>query len=414
MRKDLKFVQGSVREGEVATIRFMDEVDAWTVSSFIDEFQWLENWIKPSKIRVLINSEGGSVIRGMSAFSTIISSSIKTECVVEGLAASMASVLLAAGDVVKMRDYGIIMIHNPFYSNDPSDSDSSDITAFKNQLKTIYKERWGIDEETIKSIMDGKEGEDGTFMNAEQAVELGIVSEENVIKTTKQAKAMIKASLNDSPSIKDRLNVFAKISGDNQIEPNEPIINQKKNTNQNEEKMNEQLQSIAATLSMDKNSTQAEIIAKVAELSGLQNKLDDLQAANGKLAAEKAGLEASVSNLTSENQAKEDKLVTLTAELTEFKNEKAEQAAAEREALVDAAIEAGKIQAEAKEQWLAMANSNFEACKTAIEGIVGRTKISASIADNASTENHDQPLEGDKDLQKIQSVVGEDFKFQTI
>ena len=45
---------------------------------------FLENIIRPSCIRVLINSEGGSVLYGMSTYSTIANATVDTECIIEG------------------------------------------------------------------------------------------------------------------------------------------------------------------------------------------------------------------------------------------------------------------------------------------------------------------------------------------
>ena len=109
-----KYVVGEAKENEVCDIRLFCDIDEYTANSFNS----VESYIKPSKIRVLINSSGGSVLYGMSIFSVIRNSSIPTECINEGLAASMGSIVWAAGDKSLMRDYAILMIHNPFDSTE--------------------------------------------------------------------------------------------------------------------------------------------------------------------------------------------------------------------------------------------------------------------------------------------------------
>ncbi|MFR9543595.1 MAG: ATP-dependent Clp protease proteolytic subunit, partial [Rikenellaceae bacterium] len=109
-----KFVVGEAVEGEIATIRFFGRVSESSTSQFNAEFDFLENCIRPKLIRVLINSEGGSVLYGMTTYSTIQNSKIPTECIIEGMAASMGSIIWAAGTRSLMRDYSILMIHNPF------------------------------------------------------------------------------------------------------------------------------------------------------------------------------------------------------------------------------------------------------------------------------------------------------------
>lgn len=66
----LQYVVGEAKAGQPAVIRFFGRVTEETTSRFNDEFDFLENIIRPSCIRVLINSEGGSVLYGMSTYST--------------------------------------------------------------------------------------------------------------------------------------------------------------------------------------------------------------------------------------------------------------------------------------------------------------------------------------------------------
>ena len=77
----LQYVVGEVKADAPATIRFFGSVTEENTSRFNDEFDFLENVIRPSCIRVLINSEGGSVLYGMSTYSTIANSKVDTECV---------------------------------------------------------------------------------------------------------------------------------------------------------------------------------------------------------------------------------------------------------------------------------------------------------------------------------------------
>ena len=124
----LQYVVGEVKADAPATIRFFGSVTEENTSRFNDEFDFLENVIRPSCIRVLINSEGGSVLYGMSTYSTIANSKVDTECVIEGVAASMASIIWAAGKRSLMRDYAILMIHNPMMpSSEDMDVDTKEM-----------------------------------------------------------------------------------------------------------------------------------------------------------------------------------------------------------------------------------------------------------------------------------------------
>jgi len=429
--KKFQFIEGSIATGEVATIRFFDSVDAWSVSSFVDEFHWLENYVKPSKIKILINSEGGSVLRGMGAFSAIINSEVPTETIVEGLAASMGSVLLAAGGVAKMRDYGIIMLHNPFGGNDPNDPM---VLAFKDQLKVIYKKRWGFSDERITEIMDGPEDADGTYMNAEAAVEYGIMHQDNVIQTPLQDKESILAKLDTSNStvnygevfscscpvnsnIKPSLDNLSNIKSEGNTVPNDNNNNQ-----QNSNTMENNFEAVVATLELAKNSTPADVMAKIVALNKVEAKVAALTQDNATLTQDnadlviaKTGLQTSLETVTGQLTDKETELTSVKAELQAFQDEKIAKVKAEQEAVIDDAIKAGKIKAESKDQWVSMANMNFDTVKSTLDSMPGKTVISQEIvADAGSTfvseggvQLTDEEVKAKEHADKIKAVVGD-------
>ena len=193
-KEDLKYVEGRVVAGQPADICFYDDVDRWNCNQFLAEFDWLiEN--TPSKIRVHINSCGGSVVDGIGVFSKIIDCKIPTECIVDGIAASMGSVIWAAGDEVYMKDYALLMVHNPFIESNGAKTQNSVTDAFAKQLKTIYTKRFGFDEEKIESIMNGLPGDDGTFFTANEAVENGFLPKEHVIETPVAERNQVEAAL---------------------------------------------------------------------------------------------------------------------------------------------------------------------------------------------------------------------------
>lgn len=135
-----------------------------STTQFNYEFDYLENVVRPSLIRVLINSEGGSVLYGMGTYSTIQNSTVPTECIIEGMAASMGSIIWAAGNKSLMRDYSILMIHNPFQPDGEEEKEPSELVkAFTKQIETIYRKRFGLKAELVRAIMDGAAEKDGTF-----------------------------------------------------------------------------------------------------------------------------------------------------------------------------------------------------------------------------------------------------------
>ena len=62
---ELKYVVGEAQEAKPVYMRFYGKIDEESTRNFNDEFLWIQDYVKPSKIVISINSEGGSVLYGM-------------------------------------------------------------------------------------------------------------------------------------------------------------------------------------------------------------------------------------------------------------------------------------------------------------------------------------------------------------
>ena len=95
----------------VAELSIYDEIGSYGVpaKAFIDEMKSLGNI---SELTLRINSPGGSVFDGIAIYNALKRHPAKVIVTVEGLAASIASVILCAGDEVVMPKNALIMIHD--------------------------------------------------------------------------------------------------------------------------------------------------------------------------------------------------------------------------------------------------------------------------------------------------------------
>lgn len=426
MEEKFKYIVGEAKQDNIATIRFFDSVNEYSSSVFISEFLWLESQ-NPSKIRICLNSEGGSVLYGMSMYSVIQNSSIPTECIIEGLAASMASVIWAAGDQSLMKDYGILMIHNPFSTqNDEDDNDA--VKAFRQQIETIYVKRFGLTKTKARSIMNGEEGKDGTFLTAEQAVAEGIIPESNVIKTSKQKTDRVKNAIegiHDNIMLRDTItSIYNEISVDelkiaqnklsDDVNANLNKINKvdnKTKTDNMEEKdktLDFHFGAVIASLGFTEKVDVSQVMNRINELIGVEAQLKEVQNELETLKVEKAGEEAKNVNLTKELQDVKDELKT-------YKD--AEEVALKSKItnLVENAIKAGKIEDSAKESWIEMAENNFDLVKNVLNSIPEREKISDKInnnEDNVKDVKDSVKNTMDEVKAQVDEVVGKDFKFK--
>ena len=128
------------------------------------------------EIQMYINSPGGVVTSGLAIYDTMqyIKSPVITLCL--GMAASMGSFLLMAGE--KGQRIALpnsrIMVHQPSggFSGKASDIErhAEDIIKTKHRLNELYAKHTGQTVETVESVLDRD-----SYMTAEEAMDWGIV-----------------------------------------------------------------------------------------------------------------------------------------------------------------------------------------------------------------------------------------------
>ena len=421
---NLKYVVGKAETNQPAIIRFFGSVDSFSTDCFNEEFLWLQDYVKPSKIVVLINSDGGSVMYGMSTFSIIQSCPIEVDCIIEGIAASMGSVIWAAGDHLYMHDYSILMIHNPFvYDNDNEDANIKNmVNAFRKQIETIYVKRFGLSKDKVRAIMDGEGDADGTYLSAKEAVDAGILPATNIIKTSKQVVEKVKSQIEGVKSVAsicDIMNSALKEVDENKLLSEVVSIRTQNNQNfnpvvtgqeQNTMKENENVQfnAVTAQLGLEAETSLQSVSARITQLINAESELKNVKNELGELKIKFKGKETEVANL-------QKNLSDVEGQLKAYKNAEEDARNASIDAMVEDAIKAGKIDAGSKEDWVGMAKANLDMVKKTLDSIPGRDNIVDEIAKDP--ENKNDAEEAMKDVnaklaEKVKAVVG-DITLQT-
>lgn len=421
---NLKYVVGKAETNQPAIIRFFGSVDSFSTDCFNEEFLWLQDYVKPSKIVVLINSDGGSVMYGMSTFSIIQSCPIEVDCIIEGIAASMGSVIWAAGDHLYMHDYSILMIHNPFvYDNDNEDANIKNmVNAFRKQIETIYVKRFGLSKDKVCAIMDGEGDADGTYLSAKEAVDAGILPATNIIKTSKQVVEKVKSQIEGVKSVAsicDIMNSALKEVDENKLLSEVVSIRTQNNQNfnpvvtgqeQNTMKENENVQfnAVTAQLGLEAETSLQSVSARITQLINAESELKNVKNELGELKIKFKGKETEVANL-------QKNLSDVEGQLKAYKDAEEDARNASIDAMVEDAIKAGKIDAGSKEDWVGMAKANLDMVKKTLDSIPGRDNIVDEIAKDP--ENKNDAEEAMKDVnaklaEKVKTVVG-DITLQT-
>lgn len=153
------------------------QVDDDSAEDLVSKLLYLET-VKPGeKITFFINSPGGVVTSGFSILDTMnmISSPVSTVCM--GLAASMGSILLSAGEKGQRFIYplGEVMIHQPsigYLQGTASDLEihARQIVKTKELSAEILSKNCG---QPLEQII--KDFERDHWMNAKESIEYGIV-----------------------------------------------------------------------------------------------------------------------------------------------------------------------------------------------------------------------------------------------
>ena len=126
-------------------------------------------------ILVRVNSPGGSVFEGLAIFNGLVSHGARIRAQVDGLAASIASVIVmaAAPGQIAMHENALFMIHNPWASAAGGDADklrklASTLDTVKANMVRAYGRHSTLDPEDISQLM-----QDETWLDAPTAIEKG-------------------------------------------------------------------------------------------------------------------------------------------------------------------------------------------------------------------------------------------------
>ena len=166
---DYKIVNNKVSQS--ADIFLYDMIGGWGITA--------ENFAKDLKdlgsvktINLHINSDGGDVFDGRAIFSLLVQHPARIVSYVDGLAASIASLIALAGNEVRMADGSFFMIHNAW---GVGIGDSKDLRKLADLLDSVnntiidtYQARSKQSREDIISWMN-----DETWMTASEAKDRG-------------------------------------------------------------------------------------------------------------------------------------------------------------------------------------------------------------------------------------------------
>lgn len=333
-----------------ATIALHGEI-GYAVSGieFYDTIKYLEK-TGIQNLKVSINSTGGSVFDGYSIVTALLETSLNVTTCNDGIAASMAGIILLCGKKRIAKDYAVWMCHDPSFGGggtfDPAQK--AILEKIKASLLVICESN-GLNQETISNMMTKE-----TWMDASEMLANGII--DSIEKTTVK-----------KPKMSDAKALFEVYNS---------ILNKKT------------MVKVTNHFGLNNEANEDAILAAIQ---------DKDKAHNSALETLKAEKEAIESELKEANTALEAKLkeaenkiaeIELAEKLAKEEAEKAELEAKETLAVssVEDAIKEGKITNEAKDEFLAIAKSDINVFNKILTGLKREPIKISNVIDNKKQE----------------------------
>ncbi len=311
------------RDGESTIFLYGDIGDSYDVKSGQIASELMEAERVSRRINVRINSNGGDVYSGIAIYNALKGSNADIRIYVDGIAASMASVIALCGKPVEMSKYARLMLHSVSggcYGNKREMQKCiEEIESLEDSLSDIYAGRLGMSKEEVKAAYFDDEDH---WLTAEEALRLGFID-----------------GIYDADPVPE----------DSTPEQIYTLFNNRLVEPQTETTMN--LDELKKRPRFKDCATDSDALREI----------DTLEAEAGKV----AGLEA-------EN-------TTLKAKVKTYEDKAAADAEAERKHLLDAAENDGRIDATTRPTFENILKADMEQGKTALSALTPKRKVMEDI-----------------------------------
>ena len=313
------------KAGETADIYIFDEIGTYgvTAQDFISEIKGL----KDMPINLRINSLGGDVFDGMAMYNVIKRREAKTTVYIEGIAASIATIIALGADEVIMAENSLFMIHNAWGGTSGEAKDmrktAETLDKITSELTDIYVKKTGLSYDALAEMMDEE-----SWLNAQEAFDLGFID-----------------TISDSIKVAAKYDVskFKNITQEeikNKLSIN---INNKKMTNELKDWFNSKVEEIVTAVKGDVKvsadvAEQTAITVNLGDNEEITNKISEFEAKNIELSNKMSLLEEELVSAKGNNET-----LTVEVEGLNAKINKADAKGTELQTSGDPAIVENKV-----------------------------------------------------------------------
>lgn len=354
--------------GVISEYDMFEEFLRWQISEMGQE----------APLVVRMSSPGGDPRIAMSLYRIIKDHKGPSECYIEYMCDSAATLIACACDKVIGNEFPFeYMVHDPqMYTEWIGVEDGEAAVDFlaktRDDMVRIYTEETGMSEDAIRSMM-----KDTTFMNAQEALSFGFIDEIKQVEQTLDAKVDYKIAANAYKDVRPKefeLTGRGK-SSESESTKTKPI-----------QAMNEWMKKVAAKLGLGDSADESDVVLNVSELKA---KADKAEAEKADLTASLEEKETCISELEAENAQLKEQIPS--------EEEEEEEANEEVEAQLEAAVKDFKITAASKPGWAQQFEGNPEGLKATLKLIpkdavkagasgVSRPKSRAAVSVNMSDQ----------------------------
>jgi len=136
----------------------------------------INNDIHDSKIFLHINSSGGGIFEGFAAADTILTSKVPVITIIDGCAASAATIISTSGKHRLIHKHAYMLIHqlsSAFWGKHEEFIDETkNLNKLMSMIKTFYKEHSSIPMKKLDEIL-----KHDLYLDAQQCIKYGLVDE---------------------------------------------------------------------------------------------------------------------------------------------------------------------------------------------------------------------------------------------
>ena len=350
------------KKDETAEISIFNEIGGWglAVADFKRDFDAVKN---NKKIKLLLNSAGGSVFDGMAIYNILAAYKSKISVEVVGIAASVASGIALAGHELTMGEGSYFMIHNPTGLCIGTAEDMRKVAEIlekiAGQIANIYTSNSNLDKDDVLQKMSEE-----TWFTAEEALEAGFA--DNIVdygEMAAMAYDIDKYSYAHVPEAVQKLAAEFKTQQTAFEIENDSVSEGGESNDEGGEEVKTLAVILAALYALsdeERAKTTDEDKKKVAEIfdfDGLEKKSTELA--------------ESVKDLKAKVELQEEKISLLLNEKQEVSKEladlKAKNAQTEKHQVIEKALSEGKITPKNRTRWEEQYDRDPEGTKKLLE-----------------------------------------------